>query len=187
MSNIHRNYFAQPTIGKEQTMKALKTCTLALAFGLSTAVLAAGPAGMTPDQTNQGGSAHGGMGNMGGMGGSQAGSMSSGNMQGSGSMQGSTMQGSGSMQGVGNMQGSGTMQGMGNATAHGEIRKVDKSAKKLTIKHGPLPNLGMGAMTMVYKVTDPAMLDQVKKGDKINFVAENINGVLTVTNIETTK
>ena len=182
MSNICQNDFVQPTIGKEKTMKYLQTCMLAVSFSLSTVVLAAGPSGMTPDQMNQSSSAHGGMGNMGGMGESQAGSMSPGNMQG-----GDTMQGNSTMQGTGNMQGSGAMQGMGNPMALGEIRKVDKSAKKLTIKHGPLPNLGMGAMTMVYKVTDPAVLDRVKKGDKINFVAENINGVLTVTNIETAK
>ena len=39
-------------------------------------------------------------------------------------------------------------------------------AGKLTIKHGPLENLGMDAMTMVFKVKDPAMLSQVKVGDR---------------------
>lgn len=71
-----------------------------------------------------------------------------------------------------------------NAVSEGEVRKVDKSAGKITIKHGPLQNLGMDAMTMVFRVKDQAMLDQVKTGDKIRFVAEQLNGQLTVTRLE---
>lgn len=71
-----------------------------------------------------------------------------------------------------------------NAVSEGEVRKVDKSAGKITIKHGPLQNLGMDAMTMVFRVRDQAMLDQVKAGDKIRFVAEQLNGQLTVTRLE---
>ena len=66
----------------------------------------------------------------------------------------------------------------------GEVRKVDKSAGKITIKHGPLQNIGMDAMTMVFRVRDAAMLDQVKAGDKIRFIAEEPNGKLTVTKLE---
>ncbi|KVU50829.1 RND transporter [Burkholderia ubonensis] len=68
--------------------------------------------------------------------------------------------------------------------SHGEIRKVDAAAGKLTIKHGPLENLGMDAMTMVFKVKDAAMLSQVKAGDKIDFVADEVNGALTVTKLQ---
>ncbi|HDR9487587.1 TPA: copper-binding protein [Burkholderia aenigmatica] len=68
--------------------------------------------------------------------------------------------------------------------SHGEIRKVDTAAGKLTIKHGPLENLGMDAMTMVFKVKDPAMLSQVKAGDKIDFVAEDVDGALTVVELK---
>ncbi len=76
-------------------------------------------------------------------------------------------------------------QPMANAPlSEGEIRKVDKSAGKLTIKHGPLVNLDMMPMTMVFRVQDPAMLDKVKRGDKIRFRADSIKGVLTVTRIE---
>jgi len=74
-----------------------------------------------------------------------------------------------------------------NTLSDGEIRKVDKDAKKLTIKHGPLKNLDMPGMTMVFRVKDPAMLDQVKKGDKVRFVAEDANGAYTVTKIEPAK
>jgi Cu/Ag efflux protein CusF len=68
--------------------------------------------------------------------------------------------------------------------SHGEIKKVDAAAGKLTIKAGPIENLGMEAMTMVFKVKDPAMLSQVKVGDKIDFVAEEVNGDVTVTKLQ---
>lgn len=68
--------------------------------------------------------------------------------------------------------------------ADGEIRRVDKDAKKITIKHGPLEKLEMPAMTMVFQVSDPAMLDQVKAGDKVKFQAEKVGGAFTVTKIE---
>jgi Cu/Ag efflux protein CusF len=65
----------------------------------------------------------------------------------------------------------------------GEIRKVDKEAKKLTIRHGEIRNLDMPAMTMVFKVKDPAMLDQVKPGDKVRFIAEGAGSGLVVTEL----
>jgi len=71
----------------------------------------------------------------------------------------------------------------GAALIEGEVRKVDKDAGKLTIKHGEIKNLEMPPMTMVYRVKDPAMLDQVKPGDRVRFTAEKIGGALTVTNI----
>ena len=67
--------------------------------------------------------------------------------------------------------------------AEGEVRRVDKDAKKITIKHGPLAKLDMPAMTMVFQVSDPAMLEQVKPGDKIRFDAEKIGGGYRVTKI----
>ena len=68
-----------------------------------------------------------------------------------------------------------------------EVKKVDKSSGKVTIKHGPLDNLGMPAMTMVFRVKDPAMLNQLKEGDKINFVADKVNGAITVIHAEPAK
>jgi Cu(I)/Ag(I) efflux system protein CusF len=73
------------------------------------------------------------------------------------------------------------------ALSDGEVRKVDKDAKKITIKHGPLANLDMPPMTMVFQVKDPAMLEQVKAGDKIKFQAEKVGGAFTVTKIEPVK
>jgi Cu/Ag efflux protein CusF len=69
----------------------------------------------------------------------------------------------------------------------GEVRRVDKDARKITLRHGPLANLDMPAMTMVYQVKEPAMLDQVKAGDKVKFRAEKIGEVYTLTRIETAK
>ncbi|ARQ02160.1 copper-binding protein [Pseudorhodoplanes sinuspersici] len=70
----------------------------------------------------------------------------------------------------------------------GQVTKVDASAGKLTIKHGPLKKLGMDeGMTMVFRAQDPAMLKAVKVGDKIKFDADKVNGQFTVTKIEKTK
>jgi Cu(I)/Ag(I) efflux system periplasmic protein CusF len=66
----------------------------------------------------------------------------------------------------------------------GEIRKVDKSSSKITIKHGELKNLDMPPMTMVFQVRDPALLEKAKKGDKVRFVAEEKDGTLIVTALE---
>jgi len=76
---------------------------------------------------------------------------------------------------------------LAQALADGEIRRVDKEAKKLTIKHGPIANLNMDSMTMVFQVKDTAMLDQVKAGDRIRFQADKIGGQYTVTKIEVAK
>ena len=69
----------------------------------------------------------------------------------------------------------------------GEVRKVDKEAGKLTLKHAPIPALDMPDMTMVFRVKDPAMLDRVKVGDKVKFAADKVNGVITVTSVEVVK
>ena len=69
----------------------------------------------------------------------------------------------------------------------GVVKKVDKAQGKLTIKHGPLENLGMPAMTMVFQVQDASWLDQVKPGENIRFLADRMNGVFTVTSIEVVK
>ena len=73
------------------------------------------------------------------------------------------------------------------ALTDGEIRKVDKSAKKVTIRHDPIRNLDMPAMTMVFQVKDPAMLEELKAGDKVKFEAQKLGGAFTVTVIEKAK
>jgi Cu(I)/Ag(I) efflux system protein CusF len=69
----------------------------------------------------------------------------------------------------------------------GKVEKVDAGAGKLTIDHGPIPNLNMDAMTMVFRAQDPAMLKQVKAGDRVQFSADRVNGQITVTRIHKAK
>ena len=69
----------------------------------------------------------------------------------------------------------------------GEVRQIDKQQGKLTLRHGPIANLGMPGMTMVFKVSDPKMLDALKEGDKVKFSADRVNGAITVTAIGQTK
>lgn len=74
------------------------------------------------------------------------------------------------------------------APIDGEVTKVDADAAKITIKHGPIKKLEMDeGMTMVFAVSDPAMLKTVKAGDKIRFDADRVNGRFTVTRIEKAK
>lgn len=69
----------------------------------------------------------------------------------------------------------------------GEVRKVDKEQGKITLRHGPIANLDMGAMTMVFRVKDPAVLDRFKAGDKVLFAAERADGAIVLTQIEAAK
>ncbi|AWL99511.1 copper-binding protein [Bradyrhizobium japonicum] len=76
----------------------------------------------------------------------------------------------------------------GAASISGEVKKIDESAGKITLKHGPAKSLGMeDPMTMVYRVKDPAMLKQVKVGDKVTFEAEEAASGYTVTRIDKAK
>jgi uncharacterized cupredoxin-like copper-binding protein len=71
--------------------------------------------------------------------------------------------------------------------ADGEVRKIDKAQGKITLRHGPIANLDMPGMTMVFKVADPKMLDSLNEGDKVKFSADRVNGVITVTAIQPAK
>ena len=70
----------------------------------------------------------------------------------------------------------------------GQVTKVDESASKITIKHGPIKKFDMDdGMTMVFRAGDPAMTKAVKAGDNVRFVPERINGQFTITKMEKTK
>jgi Cu/Ag efflux protein CusF len=69
----------------------------------------------------------------------------------------------------------------------GEVTKVDEAAGKLSIKHGPIKKFDMEGMTMVFRANDPAMLKQVKPGDKISFEPDKVNGQFTVMKLEKRK
>ena len=66
----------------------------------------------------------------------------------------------------------------------GEVTKVDTRRDRVTIKHGPIENLDMPAMTMVFEVADPAMMQRLTVGNAIRFKAERIEGKLTITELE---
>ena len=75
-----------------------------------------------------------------------------------------------------------------DALIDGQVTKVDESAGKITIKHGPIKKFDMDdGMTMVFRAQDPAMLKAVKAGDKVKFDADKVNGQFTVTKIEKAK
>lgn len=74
-----------------------------------------------------------------------------------------------------------------STAVQGEIKKIDEPAGKITLKHGPIKNLGMDGMTMVFRVKDPALLKQVKVGDKVQFEAEEASSGYTVTKMQKSK
>ena len=74
--------------------------------------------------------------------------------------------------------------GAGTSMTEGEVRKVDRDAGKLTLRHGPIPNLEMPDMTMVFRVADPKMLDGLQPKQKVRFKADRVGGQLTVMQIE---
>jgi Cu/Ag efflux protein CusF len=64
------------------------------------------------------------------------------------------------------------------------VKKIDAKAKKVTLIHEELKSLEMPAMTMVFRVQDDAILEKLKEGANVEFVAERVNGKLTVTQIK---
>lgn len=73
------------------------------------------------------------------------------------------------------------------AMTDGEVRKIDKESKKITLKHGEIKNLDMPGMTMVFQVKDPEMLDAIKQGDKVQFKVERSGGALVITEMQVAK
>lgn len=71
--------------------------------------------------------------------------------------------------------------------ADGQVTKIDESAEKITLRHGPIKTLDMDSMTMVFRVKEKAMLKSVKVGDKVKFRAERVNGQITVTQMRKTR
>jgi Cu/Ag efflux protein CusF len=68
-------------------------------------------------------------------------------------------------------------------TVSGTVEKVDAAQGKITLDHGPIPNLNMDAMTMVFRAQDPAVLKGVKAGDRVQFQADRVNGQISVVTI----
>lgn len=68
--------------------------------------------------------------------------------------------------------------------AEGSVRRLDVANAKITLRHGPIANLDMPPMTMVFRVQPPELMGGLKVGDTVRFSAESINGAYTVTRIE---
>jgi Cu(I)/Ag(I) efflux system periplasmic protein CusF len=66
----------------------------------------------------------------------------------------------------------------------GEVVKIEADRGRITLKHGPIANLDMEGMTMVFRVADPAMLQQVRAGDRVRFDADRVNGNITITRMQ---
>jgi Cu(I)/Ag(I) efflux system periplasmic protein CusF len=79
---------------------------------------------------------------------------------------------------------SGAALAQGTPTVTGTVEKVDTAQGKITIDHGPIPNLDMEPMTMVFRAKDPSLLKGVKAGDKVQFTADRVNGQISVTSIK---
>jgi Cu(I)/Ag(I) efflux system protein CusF len=73
------------------------------------------------------------------------------------------------------------------APVDGQVTKINTKENKITLRHGPIKNLDMDSMTMVFVVQDPAVLKQVKVGDKVKFEADRVNGRLTVVRMQKAK
>ena len=69
-------------------------------------------------------------------------------------------------------------------TVNGEVVKIEADRGRITLKHEAIPNLEMDGMTMVFRVADPAMLTQVREGERVRFEASRVNGNITVTRIQ---
>ena len=69
------------------------------------------------------------------------------------------------------------------ARASGVIREIDRANSRIKIDHGPIPSIGMPGMTMTFKVKNPALLDQLKQGDPVNFEIEQSGLGWIITNL----
>jgi Cu/Ag efflux protein CusF len=74
-----------------------------------------------------------------------------------------------------------------SALIDGQVTKIDQSAGKITLKHGPIKKFDMDGMTMVFRVQEPSMLKEVKVGDKVKFDTDKINGQFTVIKMQKAK
>jgi Cu/Ag efflux protein CusF len=71
--------------------------------------------------------------------------------------------------------------------SEGTVKKIDAPSQRVMLAHGPIANIGMAPMTMMFKVKDPAMLKQLKDGDKVRFRVEDVGGEYTIVRIQAAK
>lgn len=68
--------------------------------------------------------------------------------------------------------------------AEGEVRRLDPASGRVTLRHGEIRNIDMPAMTMVFRAADPALLANLKVGDRVRFSAERVGANFVVTYVE---
>ena len=68
--------------------------------------------------------------------------------------------------------------------ATAEVRRIDKAAGKVSLKHGDIKNLDMPPMSMVFQVKDPSQLDALQVGQQVRFQAVQEKGAYWVVKIE---
>lgn len=74
----------------------------------------------------------------------------------------------------------------GEGRGEGEVRRVDQERGTVVIRHGAIEGMkDMPAMTMAFRTLDPAMLEQMKPGDRIRFTASRAGGAITILTFET--
>jgi Cu/Ag efflux protein CusF len=71
--------------------------------------------------------------------------------------------------------------------SEGTVKKIDAPSQRVMLAHGPIANIGMAPMTMMFKVKDAAMLKKLKDGDKVRFRVEDVGGEYTIVRIEAAK
>jgi Cu/Ag efflux protein CusF len=71
--------------------------------------------------------------------------------------------------------------------SEGTVKKIDAPTQRVMLAHGPIANIGMVPMTMMFKVKDPALLKPLRNGQKVRFRVEELGGEYTVVRIEAAK
>lgn len=71
-----------------------------------------------------------------------------------------------------------------SAFTHGEVRLVDRLAGRIVLRHGPIENLGVPPMTMIFRVRDPRQIEGLDSGVPVRFTADRLEGAFTILHIE---
>ncbi len=77
-----------------------------------------------------------------------------------------------------------TLLASAQALVSGDVKKIDKPAGRITLKHAEIKAFDMPGMTGAYKVLDPSMLDKVNVGDHVQFTLDRVDSVFTITRID---
>ncbi len=68
--------------------------------------------------------------------------------------------------------------------SHGVVRMIDRHAGRMVLRHGPIENLGVPPMTMIFRIKDPKLIEGIESGAAVRFMADRLEGSFTITHIE---